>query len=68
MNGRTDDELSSQAAEGDRLEQDRDHWDEPDDPERTASPALPDGVEADPADVVEQSVDVPDDVEDEREP
>lgn len=64
MTGRSDD--LSQAAEGDRLDQRRDPWEEPRDPERTTGQPAPEGVEANPADVVEQTIEVPDDDEDER--
>lgn len=56
------------AAEGDRLEQQRDLREEPRDPERTTAPPAPGGVEADPADVLEQSIEVQHDEDDEQIP
>lgn len=57
-------ETVDQAAEGDRLEQDRELRDDPHDPERTTRRPRPDGVEANPADVAEQAIEVPDDEDD----
>lgn len=51
--------------EADAVEQSREAVEEPHDPERTTTHPLPDGVDADPADVIDQSVDVPVD-DDER--
>jgi hypothetical protein len=51
--------------EADALDQTREQTEEPHDPERTTTDPMPSGVEADPADVVEQSMAVPVD-EDER--
>lgn len=45
--------------EADALEQTREQAEEPVDPERTVSDPTPDGIHADPADVVEQSIAVP---------
>lgn len=45
--------------EADALEQRREPVEEPRDPERTTTEPVPDGIEADPADVFEQSIDVP---------
>ncbi|WP_309128436.1 hypothetical protein [Microbacterium sp.] len=64
MTGRSDD--LSQAAEGDRLEQAREPWEETHDPERTTRSPDVEGVEANPADVAEQTIEVPDDDEEER--
>lgn len=61
------DGFSPQAAEGDRLDQQRDAWEEPHDPERATGVSVPDGVEADPADVAEQAIEVPDEEDEERE-
>ncbi|MEV7620882.1 hypothetical protein AB0N59_12170 [Microbacterium sp. NPDC089321] len=52
--------------EADALEQTREQTEEPLDPERTVSDPAPDGIRADPADVIEQSIAVPLD-EEERE-
>ncbi|QMU98280.1 hypothetical protein FVO59_14630 [Microbacterium esteraromaticum] len=57
------DEQTAEIPEADALEQRRDPVDEPHDPERTTTEPTPDGVEADPADVIEQGIDVPDDDE-----
>ncbi|WP_313356241.1 hypothetical protein [Microbacterium sp.] len=64
MSGHHDDQ-STEIPEADALEQRRDAVEEPHDPERTTTRPLPDGVGADPADVIDQSVDVPVD-DDER--
>ena len=47
--------------EADALEQERELVAEPQDPERSTAEPMPDGVEADPADVAEQAIEVPDD-------
>lgn len=64
MSGHHDDQ-STEIPEADALEQRRDAVEAPRDPERTTAHPVPDGVDADPADVIDQSIDVPDD-EDER--
>ena len=56
---------AAEIPEADALDQTREQSEEPHDPERATTDPTPDGVEADPADVVEQSMVVPDD-EDER--
>lgn len=58
MSGR-DDEQTAEIPEADAQEQRREPVEEPHDPERTTTEPMPDGVEADPADVFEQSMDVP---------
>ena len=50
--------------EADALEQRRDAVEPPRDPERTTTEPVPDGVAANPADVIEQSIDVPADDDD----
>ncbi|GAA2890104.1 hypothetical protein [Microbacterium esteraromaticum] len=57
---------TAEIPEADALEQTREQTEEPLDPESTVSDPAPDGIHADPADVVEQSIAVPVD-EDERE-
>lgn len=59
-------ERHDDAAEADRLEQRREVLEEPRDVEATTSPPSPDPTEADPADVLEQTIEVPVDEEDER--
>jgi hypothetical protein len=58
------DDPTTDIPEADALEQRRDAVEPPHDPEHTASEPVPDGVEADPADVIEQSIDVPADDDD----
>lgn len=58
---------TAEIPEADALEQTRELAEEPLDPERTVSDPAPDGIHADPADVVEQSLAVPMD-EEERDP
>ena len=53
------DEPTPEVPEADALEQRREPLDDPVDPERTATGPAPDGIEADPADVMDQSIDVP---------
>lgn len=60
---RDHDESLDSASEGDQLEQSRDVVDEPHDLEQTTRPPMPGGLEADPADVVEQAIEVPHDDE-----
>lgn len=62
MSGYNDD---TQLPEADVSEQHRDVLPEPQDPEQTVSNPVPDGVEADPADVIDQASEVPG-VEDEE--
>lgn len=59
-------ERHDDAADADRLEQRRELMEEPRDVEATTSPPSPDQIEADPADVLDQAIEVPDDEEDER--
>ncbi|MEE2815756.1 MAG: hypothetical protein VYC96_08800 [Actinomycetota bacterium] len=65
--GRSPDDRSTEIPEADALEQGRDAVEQPEDPERTITEPLPEGVEADPADVIEQSIDVPVDDDDREE-
>lgn len=48
-------------AAADQLDQRREDWVDAPDPERTSTEPNADGVEADPADVMEQSIEVPED-------
>ncbi len=52
-----------EAAEADRMDQERDVLVDPQDPEAAVTSPLPDGVHADPADVLDQSIEVPEDDE-----
>lgn len=65
------DAVDDEKPEADRSEQERLDLEESEDPEAPAAPATPDGsrIDADPADVFEQSVEVPadDDYLDEEE-
>lgn len=56
--GRSPDGQSTEIPEADALEQGRDAVEQPEDPERTTTEPLPEGVEADPADVLDQGIDV----------
>ncbi|MGF2947922.1 hypothetical protein [Microbacterium alcoholitolerans] len=58
------DEQPVEVPEADRLDQERELVPEPRDPERTATEPPPDGIEADPADVAEQSIEAAQDDED----
>ncbi|UYO95957.1 hypothetical protein OED01_10085 [Microbacterium sp. M28] len=57
-----EDPIDEEAPAPDRWEQERDVLDDPDDAEESLTPRLPDpgAVDADVADVVEQSIEVPD--------
>jgi hypothetical protein len=52
---------STQAAEADLMDQEREVLVEAPDPEEAVTPPQPDGVQADPADVLDQSIEVPED-------
>ena len=56
-------ERTAEVPEADALEQQREPVPEPRDPERTTTEPVPEGVEANPADVAEQSIEVPHDDE-----
>lgn len=58
------DEQRIDVPEADRLDQERELTPEPHDPERTATEPAPDGISANPADVAEQSIEVPADEDD----
>lgn len=63
MSGR-EDGRDADVPEADALDQRRDAVEQPRDPESTTTEPVPDGIEADPADVIEQSIDVPADDDD----
>lgn len=58
------DEQRVEVPEADRQEQERELVSEPRDPERTTTEPAPDGIRANPADVAEQSIEVPEDEDD----
>jgi len=51
----------AEVAEADRIDQEREVLAEAPDPEAATTSPLPEGVEADPADVLDQSIEVPED-------
>ena len=58
---RDDETPTAPAAEADRLDQETEVQPHASDPEVAVTSPRPDGVEADPADVIDQSVEVPED-------
>ncbi|WP_309064366.1 hypothetical protein [Microbacterium sp.] len=60
------DDRAAEASEGDLLDQEREAWGtDAVDPEQAVTPRVPraDDIHADPADVVEQTIEVPEDVD-----